>query len=255
MFNNAPSHIKHAPNAISATKMVKSSFYFIFLFYLYLSYRCPQDPKHLWMPHPNGPRMRNGVNPLTGEHQPFYFPDDHPTHPGWFKGMEQIIHERRLWPESGLPAKCTGPKRPKGHVTCCCHHLFYSQANFKLQKPQLQEHIKSHGHLCDFYPKYHCELNFIEQYWDAAKLQFHIASHARTIHKMERKMLECLDNIPLDQIQRCITFFFLFWYSNLFSGLLTGLHGLFQHTVKVCLVPKQHGPIESTMAIASCPPI
>ena len=32
------------------------------------------------------------------------------------------------------------------------------------QKLLLQERIKSRGHLCDFYPKYHCELNFIEQY-------------------------------------------------------------------------------------------
>jgi hypothetical protein len=24
--------------------------------------------------------------------------------PGWFKGMEVIIHEHRLWPEKGLPA-------------------------------------------------------------------------------------------------------------------------------------------------------
>jgi len=38
--------------------------------------------------------MRHGIHPLTGEPQPLYFSDDHPTMPGWFKGMEQIIRER-----------------------------------------------------------------------------------------------------------------------------------------------------------------
>jgi len=31
MFDNAPSHLKHAEDAISATKMVKSAYFFFFL--------------------------------------------------------------------------------------------------------------------------------------------------------------------------------------------------------------------------------
>jgi hypothetical protein len=110
--------------------------------------------------------MRNGINPLTGECQSFYYPDSDPNRPGWFKGMEQIIRERGLWPLAGLPVDCTGPKRPasEGQANCCCRHLLYLQLDFMSQKPQLQEHIELRGHLCDFYPKYHCELNFIEQY-------------------------------------------------------------------------------------------
>ncbi len=145
--------------------------------------------------------MHDGVNPLTCEPQSFYFPDNHPNYLGWFKGMEQIIHERGLWPEAGLPADCTGRKHAKeGQTTCCCHHLLYSQPDFTSQKPLLQEYIKSCGHLCDFYPKYHCELNFIEQYWGAAKLQFCVAGHAKTLSEMEMKMLGCLDDVPLEQI-------------------------------------------------------
>jgi hypothetical protein len=37
---------------------------------------------------------------LTGEPQSFYFPDDHPTMPGWFKGMEQILQKCGLLPET-----------------------------------------------------------------------------------------------------------------------------------------------------------
>ena len=55
--------------------------------------KVPRDLKHLWTHHPNGPRMRDGINPLTGHPQSFYFPDDHPKYLGWFKGMEHIIRE------------------------------------------------------------------------------------------------------------------------------------------------------------------
>ena len=32
-----------------------------------------------------------------------------------------------------------------------------------------QEFIESRGHFCDFYPKFHCELNFIEFFWGAVE--------------------------------------------------------------------------------------
>ena len=63
------------------------------------------------------------------------------------------------------------------------------------QKPQLQELIESCGHLCKFYPKYHCELNFIKQYWGAAKLQFRMVGHMATMDEMEQKIINCLDDI------------------------------------------------------------
>ena len=135
----------------------------------------PPDPKCHWMHQPNGPCMHDGTNPSTGKSQSFYFPDDHPQYPGWFKGMEQIIHKCKLWPKGGLLVECTGPKHPEGPANCCCRHLLFLQPDFISQKPMLQEHIELCGHLCDFYPKYHCELNFIEQYWGAAKLRFRVA--------------------------------------------------------------------------------
>ncbi|KAJ7660876.1 hypothetical protein DFH06DRAFT_954410, partial [Mycena polygramma] len=69
LFDNAPSHRKRAADALSARQMVKGP---------------KLDP---------GPRMRNGTLP-NGDTQPFYFKDDHPIMPGWFKGMEIIIRER-----------------------------------------------------------------------------------------------------------------------------------------------------------------
>lgn len=170
----------------------------------------PQDPNRSWAHEPKAPqRMRDGFNPLTHQRQSFYFPDNHDKYPKYFKGMEQIIRERGLWPEGGLPVECSGPKRPQGQANCCCRHLLYTQPDFASQKPLLQEHIESRGHLCDFYPKYHCELNFIEQYWGAAKFRFRTAGRARTLGDMEGVMLSCLDAIPLEQIRRCAIFSFV----------------------------------------------
>jgi len=113
--------------------------------------------------------MHDGKLP-NGEVQPFYFPHDHLAMPNWFKGMEAIIRECRLWPAGGLPAQCPNFCCASRRTDCCCQWLLFSQPNFANQKPQLLEAIESHGHLCDFYPKYHCEMNFIKQYWGAAKL-------------------------------------------------------------------------------------
>jgi hypothetical protein len=145
--------------------------------------------------------MRSGTLP-SGEPQFFYFPEDHPTMPGWFKGMETIIRERGLWPEKGLAAQCTDFKCPANRMDCCCRRILFNQPDFAAQKPELQEFIESRGHLCDFYPKYHCELNFIEQYWGAAKSQYRAASRKSTIRDMETVVKECLDNVPLLQMRR-----------------------------------------------------
>ncbi len=78
MFDNTPSHQKRAADALSAHKM-------------------PKNPNEGWTHHPSGPKMRNGVL-ANGESQLLCYPDDHPTMPGWFKGMETIIREHGLWP-------------------------------------------------------------------------------------------------------------------------------------------------------------
>jgi hypothetical protein len=146
--------------------------------------------------------MRSGTLP-NGEPHPFYFSEDHPSMPNWFKGMEVIIRERGLWlGESELLTQCPGFHCPPDRTDCCCRRILFLQPDFVSQKSQLQELIESRGHLCDFYPKYHCELNFIEQYWGAAKLRFRVAGRAATIKEMEKKVIQCLDDVPLLHIQK-----------------------------------------------------
>ncbi|KIJ40856.1 hypothetical protein M422DRAFT_256017 [Sphaerobolus stellatus SS14] len=67
----------------------------------------PKNPLQGWTHKKGGPQMHPGQLP-DGSSQDFYFPEDHFLMPGWFKGMEQIIRERDLWPESGLKAQYEG---------------------------------------------------------------------------------------------------------------------------------------------------
>ena len=131
----------------------------------------PKNANQRWTSMKGGPRMWNGwyMNGSDKISQDFYFTDDHPKFPGWFKGMENIICEHGLWPNEGLKAQCDGFKCVSGHTNCCAHRVLFSQPDFCSQKSHLKEYITSRGHICDFYPKYHCELNFIEQYWGTAK--------------------------------------------------------------------------------------
>ncbi|TFK18059.1 hypothetical protein FA15DRAFT_604020 [Coprinopsis marcescibilis] len=186
LFDNAPSHQKWAPDALSAHQMVKQT-------------------HASWRHHKGGPKMRSTMFTWPdgqAVHQDFYFPDDHPTMPRWFKGMEIIIRERGLWPAAGLNAQCEGFKCQQGQTDCCSRRVLFEQPDFQNQKSQLEELITSRGHICDFYPKYHCKLNFIEQYWGAAKLQYRNTPKTSNIDEMEENVHQALDSVTLAQI-RC----------------------------------------------------
>ncbi|CAB4417188.1 unnamed protein product [Rhizophagus irregularis] len=87
------------------------------------------------------------------------------------KGMKQVLIERGLW-KNGLNADCQLCKDKVDDITridCCARRIISLQPDFLAQKSALEEAILEAGHLCIFYPKFHCELNFIERYWGAAK--------------------------------------------------------------------------------------
>ncbi|KAF7297803.1 hypothetical protein MKEN_01404000 [Mycena kentingensis (nom. inval.)] len=200
MFDNAPSHQKRAADALSARKM-------------------PKNPHATWG---QNPRMRPGLLPDGVTHQSFYFSEDHPTMPGWFKGMEQIIRERGQWPAAGLNAECTGFKCVPGSTGCCCRRTLFCAPDFVAQKSALQELVESRGHICDFYPKYHCELNFIEMYWGAAKLLYRKSPRTSGIDEMEANVIRSLDLIPQSSILRFANRSARF--ISAYAGGLTGAH-------------------------------
>ncbi|PSS02208.1 hypothetical protein PHLCEN_2v4064 [Hermanssonia centrifuga] len=70
------------------------------------------------------------------------------------------------------------------------------------QKSHLQEFIESRGHICDFYPNFHPECNYIEQYWGFSKYQYRLSPQTSNIAEMEENVRASLDKASLLQIRR-----------------------------------------------------
>jgi len=96
------------------------------------------------------------------------------------KGLQPVLTERNLWPSGGsrFLTQCSiktssGNSKPNPHSlkrsNRCARGLLALQPDFKAQKGELQEAIERAGHLVLFYPPFHCEINFIEYFWEAAK--------------------------------------------------------------------------------------
>ena len=112
------------------------------------------------------------------------------------KGSEVVLAERGLLPAGGLKGACAsesahghtldGPA-PRGrwqppswcvshhhqravylNNCCCCKRLLGAQPDFQ-NEPTSLERIVGARHWPLFLPKFHCELNWIERYWGAAK--------------------------------------------------------------------------------------
>lgn len=186
LFDNAQTHCKRAENALSACKMPKST--------------------KQWLPR-SGVRMRDGTLP-NGEKQPLWFPDDHPDpkKAGMFKGMEVILRERGPWPAGGLRVQCESFKcpTPNTKTDCCARRLLFSQSDFVNQKSKLQELVEGWGHHFLYYPKFHCELNFIEMCWGRAKFEYRMYGIPRDEDQQEEYVRKALDSVsPLTMI-RCV---------------------------------------------------
>jgi len=97
------------------------------------------------------------------------------------KGLRIVLTERGLWPQdrrrflaqcsiSSATGKSTkvNPRCLDGGSCCACAVLA-SQPDLRAQRSQIEEAILNAGHEIIFYPAFHCEINFIEYYWGAAK--------------------------------------------------------------------------------------
>lgn len=155
-FDNASNHCSFAADALVASKMNLN-------------------------PGGSQPLMRQGYIHSRQHSQSMVFPDD-PDIPsglrGKAKGLEQVLRERGLWRKHRSDGFLFRLQCPTTHGRpgcteieggCCARSVIAAERDFKEQKGRLEEELNALGHEVIFYPKFHCELNFIERYWCSCK--------------------------------------------------------------------------------------
>ena len=113
---------------------------------------------------------------------------------------------------------------------CCMFRALSTQPDFINQKEWLQETVEERGHLIIFFPKFHCELNFIEMVWGFLKrdLRDNCEFDFDALLQRVRDMLENLLPTKISMIRkfhnRCLRFM---------GGYRNGLHGpMLEYAVK-----------------------
>jgi hypothetical protein len=156
VFDNATAHLKRDDTALSARKMTKgpSNTFGVDVTVVNEAgkIRYTADGKPVKKTIQMGP----GWLP-DGSPQPFY------NENGVFKGMTKILQERGMHEESKLRAECKNFKCLEGETRCCQRHVLNNQPDFLDQEPVLEGRCRARGFEVLFLPKFHCELNFIEQ--------------------------------------------------------------------------------------------
>ena len=161
MFDNSQNHHVKAPDVLNANRMNLSNGS--------LNQRLMRDG---WYLDANGDRVEQKMVLEDGRTS---------------KGLRQVLLERGLW-DSSLSVK-------EARI------LLSKQKDFAEQKEWLEETLLDAGCAVDFYPKYHCEFNYIEMFWGAAKAWsrahciFNFSDHVQIVPK-------ALDSVSLSKIRK-----------------------------------------------------
>jgi hypothetical protein len=202
IFDNAATHRKRADDALSALKMPKGP---SSNFFAETNAIDPETGETLYGIDgsilKNKVRMTNGAF-HDGTEQDFYFPVGHPK-AGQFKGMVQILEERG-YNMQGKRAQC-GKKFsdcPNGSTNCCCRRMMYNEPDFVVVESLLEIDCKKNDFTVIFLPKFHCELNFIEQCWGHAKRRYRTFPASSNEADLEKNINLAIEEIPLIAMRR-----------------------------------------------------
>ena len=204
IFDNATTHLKRAGTAISARKMP-------------LNTSKPEKNWQVEIPSldesgkslfgADGKKLMKKVRMAPGvladgTPQSFYFPEDHEA-AGCFKGMRIILEERGLGDQiHDLKRECPKFHCPPDRTDCCIRRTLYSQSDFRNVTSLLEEHCGERDFEVLFLPKFHPELNFIEQCWGCAKWDYRKLPASSREEDLRRNALRSLDEIPVYLMRR-----------------------------------------------------
>ncbi|KAG2758100.1 hypothetical protein P692DRAFT_201696756 [Suillus brevipes Sb2] len=139
-----------------------------------------------------------------GSPQSLYYPEGH-KRAGVFKGMGVILEERGYEGALKIRAECPKFQCEKGATRCCCRRMLYNEPDFVGVKSRLELACEARGFRAIFFPKFHCELNFIEQCWGYSKRIYRKLPASSKEVDLERNVLQSLDSVPLLAIRRFST--------------------------------------------------
>ncbi|CAG8480373.1 13200_t:CDS:1 [Cetraspora pellucida] len=121
------------------------------------------------------------------------------------KRIKKVLEERGLWKiRLNLDCKKYKKKKDSGQIDCCLKKIIASQPDFVSQKSAIVELIEGVSYICIFYPKFYCELNFIERYWGASKryARDHCDYTWTGLQKIVPQALESVDIITIRKFAR-----------------------------------------------------
>lgn len=115
-----------------------------------------------------------------------------------------------------------------GDERCCARYTLSQEPDFLEQEEWLTETVKSAGHRIIFFPKFHCELNFIEAVWGWMK-SFHRRHCTYNYQKLKGGLPDTiLKKLPLSSVRKFSRSCFRFM-----SGYRLGLVGpLLDYTMR-----------------------
>ncbi|KAJ3810917.1 hypothetical protein F5876DRAFT_40738 [Lentinula aff. lateritia] len=202
VYDNAPSHLKRPDGTLSARKMPKGP---SDKFFPEVNQR---DANGNLVHRPDGKvaKVKMQMEPATfanGKPQSLYFPIDHPK-AGWFKGIDEILSERGI-STAGKKLECPKFKCPAESTDCCARRMLFSQPDFINVPSILEAQCQARGFDLILLPKFHCELNPIEQCWGYAKRIYRFYPESSREEDLRKNTLEALEQVPLLTIRRFFT--------------------------------------------------
>jgi hypothetical protein len=121
------------------------------------------------------------------------------------KGLKTILTERGKWPRD------RSLDSARVALSIC--------DDFEQQREWLEETVTDAGHLIDYYPKFHCELNYIEMVWAYSKAQLRRRC-TYNFKDMRTALPENLYSVPISFHRRALRHCLRFM-----SGYRQGLQG------------------------------